>query len=88
MQLLSPTASDTRRLPLTNLPTLRAPCLPSLALPQSFFLHPPVDCAEGDVLAVEIDVVRRKDNQRLMDVKIQHRVEGKGKARTSCFHIE
>jgi hypothetical protein len=40
------------------------------------------------VLAVEIDVVRRKDNQRLMDVKIQHRVEGKGKARTSCFHIE
>ncbi|KAI3428836.1 hypothetical protein D9Q98_007653 [Chlorella vulgaris] len=55
---------------------------------QSFFLHPPVDCAEGDVLAVEIDVVRRKDNQRLMDVKIQHRVEGKGKARTSCFHIE
>lgn len=31
---------------------------------QSFFLHPPVECAEADTLACEIEVVRRKDNQR------------------------
>ncbi|KAL4445413.1 hypothetical protein ABPG77_011238 [Micractinium sp. CCAP 211/92] len=58
---------------------------------QSFFLHPPIECAEGDVLACDIEVVRRKDNQRLMDVAIRHRLEGPrgtGKDRLTCFHIE
>lgn len=55
---------------------------------QSFFLHPPVECAEGDELACEIEVARRKDNQRLMDVMVRHRIEGRGKDRISCFHIE
>ncbi|PRW56855.1 arginine N-methyltransferase [Chlorella sorokiniana] len=56
---------------------------------QSFFLHPPVECAEGDVLSCDIEVVRRKDNQRLMDVLVRHRVEGRaGSDRTSAFHIE
>ena len=32
-----------------------------------------MECAEGDVLACEIEVVRRKDNQRLMDVMVKHR---------------
>ena len=57
--------------------------------PQSFFLHPPIECVEGDVLACDIEVVRRKDNQRLMDVLVRHRVEGRaGSERTSAFHIE
>lgn len=56
---------------------------------QSFFLHPPIECAEGDVLACDIEVMRRKDNQRLMDVLVRHRVEGRpGSERTSAFHIE
>lgn len=58
---------------------------------QSFFLHPPIECTEGDVLACDIEVVRRKDNQRLMDVAIRHRLEGprgSGKDRLTCFHIE
>lgn len=57
--------------------------------PQSFFLHPPIECAEGDVLACDIEVARRKDNQRLMDVLVRHRIEGRpGSERTSAFHIE
>lgn len=56
---------------------------------QSFFLHPPVECAEGDTIACSIEVVRRTDNQRLMDVAIRHQVEGRaGGERLSCFHIE
>lgn len=57
--------------------------------PQSFFLHPPIECTEGDVLACNIEVVRRKDNQRLMDVLVRHCVEGRPSSeRTSAFHIE
>ena len=34
-------------------------------------------------------VSRRKDNQRLMEVMVKHRIEGReGKGRVSCFHIE
>ena len=40
------------------------------------------------MLACEIEVVRRKDNQRLMDVMVKHHIEGRGKDRISCFHIE
>lgn len=62
---------------------------PRPAPPQSFFLHPPIECAEGDVLACNIEVARRKDNQRLMDVLVRHRIEGRpGSERTSAFHIE
>lgn len=77
------------RSPLWVLPPL-TPSLPALPLPaQSFFLHPPVECAEGDELSCDIEVVRRRDNQRLMDVMIRHRVEGReAKDRVSCFHIE
>lgn len=43
------------------------------------------------MLACDIEVARRKDNQRLMDVAIRHRLEGPrgtGKDRLTCFHIE
>lgn len=41
------------------------------------------------MLSCDIEVVRRKDNQRLMDVLVRHRVEGRaGSERISAFHIE
>ncbi|GAB4816191.1 hypothetical protein N2152v2_003237 [Parachlorella kessleri] len=56
---------------------------------QSFFLHPPVEVRSGDSLACEIEVVRRRDNHRLMEVTIKHKVVGKsGSERTSRFKIE
>ena len=81
--------------PPTILILFRSLCIPCLSLPpppspplQSFFLHPPVECAEGDKLPCDIEVARRNDNQRLMDVMIRHRIEGRSKDRVSCFHIE
>ena len=47
-----------------------------------------MDCAEGDRVACDIEVARRKDNQRLMDVMFKHRIDGRGSERTTCFHIE
>ncbi len=44
---------------------------------QSFYLHPPVDCAPGDVLRCSINVQRRKDNHRLLEVEMGVQVEGK-----------
>lgn len=39
-----------------------------------FFLHPTVPACAGDSLECQIEVVRRKDNQRLLAVKLQHKV--------------
>eukprot|EP00887_Chlorella_sp_A99_P001900 scaffold18.g1900.t1 len=61
---------------------------------QSFLLHPPVECAAGDSLKCEIEVSRRADNQRLMDVRFRHRLVGPSPAalaageRVSAFRIE
>lgn len=43
---------------------------------QTFPLHPPIDCAPGDKLRVEMEVSRRQDNQRLLAVKASISVEG------------
>ena len=43
---------------------------------QTFYLHPPVDCAANDRLRCTIDLSRKKDNHRLLNVKLGVKVEG------------
>lgn len=54
---------------------------------QVFFLHPAVTCAAGDQLDGTLDMSRRSDNHRLMDVKIDFEKTG-GEKRNCRFHIE
>lgn len=39
-------------------------------------LNPPIDCAPGDSLAVDVKVSRRSDNHRLLEVTIDATVQG------------
>ncbi len=56
---------------------------------QSFTVWPAVQCASGDSIECHIDVSRRKDNHRLMDVQLQHQVKGQNApARVSNYRIE
>ena len=61
---------------------------------QVFYLLPPVECGAGDKIEGEIEVVRRLDNHRLMEVTIKHKVVGASAAaaaaveRVSKFNIE
>jgi hypothetical protein len=61
---------------------------------QSFFLAPPVECAAGDSLECEVEITRRQDNHRLMQVVVKHQVVGESVAarqsvqRTSRFVVE
>lgn len=43
---------------------------------QVFMMHPPVDCAPDDSLAVDITVSRREDNHRLLAVEMGVTVTG------------
>ena len=58
---------------------------------QSFLLNPPVDCKAGDVIVCELDMQRRKDNHRLLQITLDHHVDRDGTAlgqRVSKFLIE
>ena len=61
---------------------------------QCFFLNPAIECAAGDKIECTVEIMRRRDNQRLMDVTFTHKVTGSSAAarnavaRTSKFHIE
>ena len=62
---------------------------------QTFYLHPPVDCAANDRLRCTIDLSRKKDNHRLLNVKLGVKVEGNSiyaehstTPRNFNFHIE
>jgi len=61
---------------------------------QSFVLHPPIACMPGDKIVGDITIVRKKENHRLMEVKMNHSVEGHSKVaehapqRSSFYHIE
>jgi protein arginine N-methyltransferase 1 len=62
---------------------------------QCFFLNPAIECAANDRLRCTIDVVRKKDNHRLLNVMLQVKTEGNStygeaphSARTFKFHIE
>lgn len=39
-------------------------------------MHPPIDCAPNDELAVELKVSRRQDNHRLLAVEADVTVKG------------
>jgi protein arginine N-methyltransferase 1 len=43
---------------------------------QSFYVNPAIDCAPGDSLRCGVNVTRRSDNQRLLNVGLSVRVEG------------
>lgn len=45
-------------------------------LVQVFMMHPPIDCAPNDELAVDITISRRQDNHRLLAVDMQVTVTG------------
>lgn len=61
---------------------------------QSFTVWPSVDCAPGDRVECQIDISRRKENHRLMDVQLKHQVKGpsalaqNAPARISNYRIE
>lgn len=43
---------------------------------QVFMMHPPIDCAPSDELAVNLTVRRREDNHRLLAVDAEVTVTG------------
>ncbi len=43
---------------------------------EAFYIHPPIDCGPTDKLACTISVSRRKENHRLLAVKVAVKVEG------------
>ena len=62
---------------------------------QTFTLNPVLEAAAGDAVVGNITVVRKKENHRLMEVTVAHRVlsGGQGAAdgghlRISRYHIE
>jgi len=62
---------------------------------QCFLLHPPVDPVDGDTIEGSIVIVRRKENQRLMNVEISHKIKKRndlvstsGGSQTNLFHME
>lgn len=61
---------------------------------QSFTVWPAVDCPSGDHIDCQINISRRRDNHRLMDVQLKHQVQGPSTlaqtspARVSNYRIE
>uniref|UniRef100_A0A6B2L7G5 type I protein arginine methyltransferase n=1 Tax=Arcella intermedia TaxID=1963864 RepID=A0A6B2L7G5_9EUKA len=62
---------------------------------QCFFLHPPVDLHDADTVEGTINIVRRKDNQRLMNVEIAHalkkngvKLKAPGSEQNNLYHME
>ncbi len=62
---------------------------------QTFSLNPVLEVAAGDAVAGDITIVRKKENHRLMEVAVAHRVLRAGQAaaggehaRVSRYHIE
>eukprot|EP01123_Difflugia_compressa_P013517 TRINITY_DN630_c0_g1_i2.p1 TRINITY_DN630_c0_g1~~TRINITY_DN630_c0_g1_i2.p1 ORF type:complete len:409 (-),score=83.00 TRINITY_DN630_c0_g1_i2:27-1196(-) len=62
---------------------------------QCFFFHPPVDPIDSDIIEGRINIVRRKDNQRLMNVEISHKVKKNnqiaktvGAVQNNQFHMD
>jgi protein arginine N-methyltransferase 1 len=56
---------------------------------QSFFLHPAVEARAGDKVRVEFEMRRQRENHRLMEVTLKHKVADKeGEERVSHFLIE
>lgn len=56
---------------------------------QTFSLHPAVDCAPGDAIEGNITVVRKKENHRLMEVRLLSRpYTCLVKAWLSSFYLE
>ena len=62
---------------------------------QSFVLHPPIDVEAGDAIVCDFEMKRQKENHRLLEVTLTHRVERKSGGsvvtmgeRTSHFVIE
>lgn len=43
---------------------------------QTFYVHPPVECAPSDKLTCGVEVSRRTDNHRLLKVQLAIKVEG------------
>eukprot|EP00993_Chasmostoma_nieuportense_P001655 NODE_2516_length_1157_cov_23.187379_g2397_i0.p1 GENE.NODE_2516_length_1157_cov_23.187379_g2397_i0~~NODE_2516_length_1157_cov_23.187379_g2397_i0.p1 ORF type:complete len:351 (-),score=92.08 NODE_2516_length_1157_cov_23.187379_g2397_i0:85-1137(-) len=59
---------------------------------QVFLLYPPLCAQRGNAVTGTIEVTRRKDNQRLLEVKIVHQLENEGSVlegpSTHKFHIQ
>lgn len=59
---------------------------------QSFLLHPAVECMAGDKIECEFEMSRRKENHRLLEIKVSHKVVDTSAAvkgeRVSHFLIE
>ena len=57
---------------------------------QTFTLNPALEATAGDAVVGEITVVRKKENHRLMEVTMAHRLLGAstGHLRVSQYHIE
>ena len=57
---------------------------------QTFTLNPALEATAGDAVVGEITVVRKKENHRLMEVTVAHRMLGvsAGHLRVSQYHIE
>lgn len=51
---------------------------------QTFCVHPPIDAAPGDRLKCRIEVLRKKDNHRLLEVKLTVRLEGNSVYAQQC----
>lgn len=81
---------------ITCAPGGRQPSVrPSFALPRTGFQASEDDLnLPGDRIAGDITIVRRKDNHRLMEVKLEHSVKGTSvlagvaPKRIDCFHME
>jgi protein arginine N-methyltransferase 1 len=59
---------------------------------QCFFLHPPVEINDADTLVGKVNIVRRKDYQRLMNVEFTYHLKRKDQKLTEdsvhFFHME
>jgi len=62
---------------------------------QCFLLHPPVDPQDGEEIEGHVKIVRRKENQRLMNVEISHKIMRRnelvstyGAMQSNIFHME
>lgn len=45
---------------------------------QSFFMHPPLECFKGDRIHCEFEMRRRKDNHRLLEIKMNLKIHRDG----------
>jgi protein arginine N-methyltransferase 1 len=59
---------------------------------QCFFLHPPVEINDADTIAGKVNIVRRKDYQRLMNVEFTYHLKRKDQKVTEdsvhVYHME